>query len=152
MSSIRAIALGIFQHQGRLLVFEGYDAHKRQTFYRPLGGGIQFGERGAQAVTRELYEEIGAEVVGLHYLGALENIFTCNGVDGHEIVLLYAGELADPVFYTTAELVGHEDDGTPIKVLWKALQEFNCETAPLYPDGLLAWLRGNPEAIHDALL
>ena len=75
---IRAKALGVIQHEGRLLVFEGYDSVKDETYYRPLGGGIEFGETGAQAMAREIREEIGAEVTNVRYLGLSENIFTCN--------------------------------------------------------------------------
>ena len=49
---------------------------KDETFYRPIGGRIEFGERGAETVAREIREEINAEVANLVYLGALENIFT----------------------------------------------------------------------------
>ena len=73
---IRPLALGIFRHDGRLLVFEGHDPVKDETFYRPLGGGIEFGETGAQAMAREMREEIGAEVTNVRYLGLCENIFT----------------------------------------------------------------------------
>jgi NADH pyrophosphatase NudC (nudix superfamily) len=81
---IRPLALGIFLHEGKLLVFEGYNAVKDQTFYRPLGGGIEFGEYGVQAFIREIQEEIGAAVVNPRYLGLCENIFTLDGEVGHE--------------------------------------------------------------------
>ena len=42
---IRPLALCIFLHQNKILVAEGYDPKKNQIFYRPLGGGIEFGER-----------------------------------------------------------------------------------------------------------
>ena len=49
---IRPIALAIIRDQGRILVFEGRDPLKPETFYRPLGGGIEFGERGAEALRK----------------------------------------------------------------------------------------------------
>jgi len=90
---IRPLALGIFRRADTLLVFEGYDPVKGQVFYRPLGGGIEFGERGAEALAREMREEIGAEVANLRYLGLCENIFTNAGEIGHELVLLYIGNV-----------------------------------------------------------
>jgi len=36
---IRPVAICVFQHEGRILVFEGYGPKKQQSFYRPLGGG-----------------------------------------------------------------------------------------------------------------
>lgn len=49
---IRTIVLGIFRHEGRLLVFEGHDPIRGVTFYRPLGGGVEFGEYGHDALVR----------------------------------------------------------------------------------------------------
>jgi 8-oxo-dGTP pyrophosphatase MutT (NUDIX family) len=96
---IRPIAICVFRHKDRILVAEGYDPVKKQTFYRPLGGGIEFGEKSDHTVRRELLEEINAEVGELWYLGALENIFVFNGAPGHEIVLVYDGVLKDSGLY-----------------------------------------------------
>jgi ADP-ribose pyrophosphatase YjhB (NUDIX family) len=143
---IRAKALGVIQHEGRLLVFEGYDSVKDETYYRPLGGGIEFGETGAQAMARELREEIGAEVTGVRYLGLSENIFTCNGEAGHEIVLLYAAELIDKSLYEQDEFEVVEPSGTTFRALWKPLADFADGHTPLYPDGLFALLAGADHA------
>jgi ADP-ribose pyrophosphatase YjhB (NUDIX family) len=142
---IRAKALGVFLHDGRLLVFEGYDPVKDETFYRPLGGGIEFGETGAQAMAREIREEIGAEVVGVRYLGLSENIFTCAGEPGHEIVLLYEAELADRSLYEQDVIEAVEANGADFMALWKPLSDFADGRTPLYPDGLFALLRFGKE-------
>ena len=47
---------------------------KGQIFYRPLGGVIEFGERGAETVARELKEEIGADV--LHHISREDPLAT----------------------------------------------------------------------------
>jgi 8-oxo-dGTP pyrophosphatase MutT (NUDIX family) len=143
---IRAKALGVIQHEGRLLVFEGYDLVKDETFYRPLGGGIEFGETGAQAMVREIREEIGAEVANVRYLGLCENIFTYAGEIGHEIVLLFEAELVDTSLYERDDLQAVEPGGVVFKVLWKPLSDFADGRVPLYPDGLLALLTGNAHA------
>ncbi len=44
-NKIRPIALCVFLNNNRILVNEGYDPVKQQTFYRSLGGGIEFGEK-----------------------------------------------------------------------------------------------------------
>lgn len=44
MSSIRPIAVAVPRRGEDLLVFEYHDSTKDETFHRPLGGGIDFGE------------------------------------------------------------------------------------------------------------
>ena len=143
---IRPIAIGVFRRDGRLFVAEGYDPSKGETFYRPLGGSIEFGERGEQAVVRELREEVNAEVANLRYLGTLENIFTYNGQPGHEIVLVYEGDFADQAIYRKAMVIGREEGGDSFKAVWKPLNDFTGDApsrAPLYPDGLKELLEKN---------
>jgi 8-oxo-dGTP pyrophosphatase MutT (NUDIX family) len=135
---VRAIAICLCRQGDRILVGEGRDHVKRETFYRPLGGTIEFGERGEEAVRREFLEEIGARLLELHYLGMLENIFTCEGARGHEIVLVYDGCLEDDSLYQQDVIVGNEL-GTPFRAVWRRLDEFDPGT-PLYPDGLLEML------------
>jgi 8-oxo-dGTP pyrophosphatase MutT (NUDIX family) len=144
---IRVLALCVIRRRDDLLVFEGHDPTKRQTFYRPLGGGIEFGELGHHAATRELREELGAELVSVRYLATLENIFTYDGRPGHEIVRLYEADLADAAFYAREDMVGQEDDGTAIRVLWKPLADFGDGQAPLYPEGLLELLLASARVV-----
>ncbi|HET6314640.1 MAG TPA: NUDIX hydrolase [Chloroflexia bacterium] len=140
---IRAVAICVFSRHGSILVAEGVDAVKGETFYRPLGGTIEFSEHSSEAVVREIREELGAEVKpeSLRFLGTLENIFVYNGLPGHEIMLVYDGELSDVTLYELGELHAHEDDGVPFRALWKPLEEFG-RGAPLYPNGLLELLKG----------
>jgi ADP-ribose pyrophosphatase YjhB (NUDIX family) len=137
---IRPLAICIFRQGDRLLVGEGYDPLKREQFYRPLGGGIEFGERGQETIQRELMEEIQAEVEDIRYLFTLENIFTFNGERGHEIILIYDGRLKDATLYAQEVIEGAEFDGfrnAPLKAVWKRLDEFGAGKAILYPEGLL---------------
>ncbi len=138
---IRPIALAILRYDGHLLVFEGYDPIKQQTFYRLVGGGIEFGEYGHETIVREVREELGAEIKDVRYAGALENIFTFAGEKGHEIALLYEADFVDRRYCESPELEAHEDDGSALKVLWRPISFFVEGCAPLYPDGILKWLR-----------
>ena len=139
---IRPLALGIFRREDRIFVTKGYDPVKDQVFYRPLGGAIEFGERGAATVARELKEEIGADVTDLRYLAAFENIFTYRGKPGHEIILLYEGRFADPFWYERDVETGLEQTEDPplMQGVWTRLDDFGPD-APLYPDGLLEVIR-----------
>ncbi|WP_433301115.1 NUDIX hydrolase [Actinoplanes sp. CA-030573] len=140
MPSIRPIALAVPRRGDDLLVFEYYDPTKDQTFYRPLGGGIEFGETAATAVARELREELGAELADIERLGVLENIFHGMGRDGHEIAFIFGCRLTDSSFYER-DVVGEVLDDAGTKVLWRPLSGFGAGS-PLYPDGLADLLRG----------
>ena len=134
---VRPLALAIIWRGAELLVAEGYDPRKGQTFYRPLGGKIEFGESGRDTVVRELREEIQQTVTVGRCLGALENIFTYNGQPGHEIVLLFEAVFADAAVYEQATLTGTDDDEVLFTTRWLPLDFFRGGAAPLYPDGLL---------------
>jgi 8-oxo-dGTP pyrophosphatase MutT (NUDIX family) len=143
MNQIRALAICVFRHRDRILVAEGYDPVKQQTFYRPVGGGIEFGERSEETICREVMEELDVEVApgSLKYLGAVENIFTFNGTPGHEIVLVYDGLLKDSELYDRAVIIGQEVDmGESFTAIWKSLDEFGVGKSILYPIGLLEML------------
>ena len=141
MNQIRPVALCVFRNRDRILVFEGFEKLRSETFYRPLGGGIEFGEKAEDAVRRELKEEIDAEVGELRYLGLLENIYTFNGKPYHEIVLIFDGALINSGLYEQAVIVGEEANGEVIRAMWKSLDEFGEGTSILYPPGLLELLK-----------
>lgn len=134
---IRPIAICVIRNRNRILVFEAHDHVKHQTFYRPLGGGINFGEHAADAVARELREELGAAISAPKYLATLENIFTLNGQPRHELVWIYEASLLDAALYHEERLVAREEDGNTSPVSWMPIEDFRTGRAILYPDGLL---------------
>lgn len=139
---IRPLAICVFRHNNRILVAEGYDPVKDEYFYRPLGGGIEFGETSIETICRELMEEINAEVdrESLRYLGTVENIFHFNGMAGHEIVMIYDGVLKDSGLYEQATILGTEANGEDVQAVWKSIDEFGEGKSILYPTGLIDML------------
>jgi ADP-ribose pyrophosphatase YjhB (NUDIX family) len=128
---IRPLALGVIRRGNELLVFEGHDDVKGETYYRPLGGGIDFGEPAEDALRREFREELAAELTNVSLLGVVENIFTVDGRPGHEIVFLFEAELADRSWYEREELGTIIDGDSP--VFWR---DFTGGDSILYPTGL----------------
>jgi ADP-ribose pyrophosphatase YjhB (NUDIX family) len=104
--TIRPLALALIRRGSEFLVFQAEDPATGREFYRPLGGGIEFGERSEDALSREFKEEIGAELTGLMLLDVLENVFEYEGEARHELVFLYEAKFADAAFY--------KKDGLPI--------------------------------------
>jgi len=144
---IQPIAICIIRNGDSLLLFEGRDETKQETFYRPLGGSIEFGEYSIDTVRRELIEEIGAEIQNIRYLGIIENVFYYEGNQGHEIVIMYEADLVDKILRERLRLTGYEDNGTPFNVVWKPIGFFREASAPLYPDGLLEFLEEKLKAV-----
>jgi 8-oxo-dGTP pyrophosphatase MutT (NUDIX family) len=132
---IRALALCVFHDKGRILVNETHDHVRNQSFCRPLGGGIQFGETSEEAVVREIQEELGAEITNLRIIGTLENIFTYLGKPHHEIIQVFEGEFADRGLYKLPWMPGRESDGTVFKAVWREMSYFPI-SAMLVPNGL----------------
>ncbi|MGD1994625.1 MAG: NUDIX domain-containing protein [Anaerolineae bacterium] len=133
---IRSVAICLIEDRERLFVFEARDSETGETFYRPLGGGIEFGERGAECVARELREEIGAELEEIRYVGTIESIFTCNGEQGHEIVLVYRAQLSDLDRYRDGPVVVQEETEI-LPGRWIPLASFRSGEARLVPEELL---------------
>jgi len=131
---IRPIAICLCRDGDRLLVAE-YCENGR-LYYRPLGGAIEFGERGVETVRREFREEIAAELEDVRYIGLLENIYEFEGEHAHQIVLVYDGRLCDATLYKKDPIMGDEL-GQPFKAVWKRLDEFGPGKPPVYPDGLI---------------
>lgn len=139
MPSIRPLALATPRRGDDLLVFEGHDPARGQPFYRPLGGGIEFGETAESAVRRELREELAVDLLDVRQVAVLENIFHGSGHAGHEIVFVFDCRLGDQSLYDR-DLVGEILDDAGTKVMWRPLSSFDARS-PLYPVGLPDLLR-----------
>lgn len=142
---IRTIALCAFRNAGRILVGHGYDSVKRERFLRPLGGGVEFGERAADALRREIREELGAEIGTPRLLGVLENVFTYDGAPEHEIVFVFDAPFEDRSLYQKAELRFVESDREKT-ASWQPLGTLDDPRQPLYPQGLLSLLRAQEDS------
>ncbi|HFR4184223.1 DNA mismatch repair protein MutT [Bacillus thuringiensis] len=134
----RAKAFGLAIHDSRLLVQEYHTDD--ETYYRPLGGSIELGEKSAHAVIREYKEELHTEVEITAYLGCLENIFHLDGEIAHEIIQLYSLRLLNTSLYKM-EKVKIQDEQTVSYAKWIPLTAFIQKKKVLYPDGILHYLQ-----------
>lgn len=136
---IRVLALGLIREGSRIFISEGYDPARSQTFYRAMGGGIEFGETSLEALKREFYEEIQAELTNIQYLGCLENLFAYNGKPGHELIQLYQCDFADPKFYQIQQLDFAEGKRKK-RALWVESDRFKKQELTLFPDEFIKYL------------
>lgn len=128
---IRPIVLGIAVRNNKLLVEEGYDKVKKNTFYRCLGGGIEFLEKSDEALKREFIEEINSKINVKDFLGVSENVFTYNGKQAHEIVFYYSIDIKDEDYKDEYEIL---DSTNSTKVTWIDIEDFKQGKATLYPE------------------
>ncbi len=138
--SIRCIALCVLKKGQEILVQEGFDVIRQETFYRPPGGGIEFGEYSWDAVRREMKEELGVEVDDLEFLGTLESLFQYEGQPRHELVFLFGGDAEGEPALAKPEIQSRESDGSILRFKWMPLSSFSRGKAILYPEGLLDML------------
>lgn len=140
MTEIRAKAVAVCRHDGRVLVERGYDRVADHRFYRAIGGHIEFGERAAETVVREWREEYGLTLEEPRLLGVVENIFTFLGRPGHEVVFCFEACVAEREAYERDEIVGVDTNGNRHDGVWVPLAELAAGPIPLSPNGLLALL------------
>ncbi|WP_377864220.1 NUDIX hydrolase [Bacillus sp. R86525] len=140
----RAKAFGIAIHHGRLLVQEYHTGD--ETYYRPLGGSIELGEKSAHTVIREFKEELHTEVEITNYLGCLENIFHLDEEIGHEIIQLYSSRLLDTSLYEM-EILNIQDEQTTSYAKWVPITAFIQKEKVLYPDGILKYIQKKKDEI-----
>jgi 8-oxo-dGTP pyrophosphatase MutT (NUDIX family) len=133
---IRVLALGLVKNGDRIFLSQGYDSGKQQTFYRAMGGGVDFGETSREALQREFYEEIQAEITNIRYLNCIESLFTYNNKPGHEILFIYECDFVDPKFYQIDKL-DFKEGKRKKTALWVDINSFKTGELKLVPEQFL---------------
>lgn len=132
-NNIRPVALLLAVKNDKILVIAANDYVKNEDFYRLIGGGIEFGETGAEALKREVREEIKAEIINIKYLDLIENIFNFEGKKMHELALVYRADFKDKNIYKKQGMK-ILDSRHPQKAYW--LNKKVVLKEKFYPEGL----------------
>ncbi|WP_135363532.1 NUDIX domain-containing protein [Halosimplex halophilum] len=136
---IRPVAVGVPRREDEVLLSRLHDSDGTETFYRPIGGGIEFGESSDEALAREFEEELDVEVVEADLLETLENTFTFEGRRGHEIWFLYDVTLAESWPYERDEFDGREPEADETyRAVWTPVDALDDVT--VYPEHLASLL------------
>ena len=131
---IRPCAFCFVHEDGQVLLGQ-YREVGVPVFFRPLGGGIKFGESGAEAVRREFREELEVEIRSVTFLGFLENIFEMHDEPYHELCLIFAAEPDGWALARFDAFAIPESIGETAVVLQR---EDVPRLSPLYPEGVAA--------------
>ena len=102
-------------------------------YERPLGGHIELGELAEETIRREILEEIGEELRSVRLLDVIENLFTLNGAQGHEIVFVFEAEFVDDAPYQVEQRTILDHPTGRVRVRWRLPGEINPR---LVPDGI----------------
>ena len=135
---IKAMAVVRRPRDGALLVSEPVSGSD-PPFQRPLGGHVEFGEYALDTVRREFGEEIGQELTDVRLLGVLENIFTLDGIDRHEIVFVFDAQFADAEWRARTEFAVNEA-ACIAPATWVPLASLGDHGIPVYPRDLVQLL------------
>lgn len=134
---IRPIVLGLVKKDNKVLVSKGYDKIKDETFYRSIGGGIEFLENSKDALKREFKEELNIEISVGNFLGISENIFTYNGKNAHELILFYDVEIKDEDYREKYHII---DDKCETDAIWIDIEKFKNRELKIYPEQVFKYL------------
>ncbi|PWR19217.1 NUDIX hydrolase [Zavarzinia compransoris] len=112
------------------------------------GGRVEFGESAAETLAREIREELSrAAAIGpLRCL--IENYFTLDGRDVHELCLIHDAALTEPLRFHETEIVHRCRDGaTDLEFRWVHAATPALDAIGLYPAPLRQLIGALPDAL-----
>lgn len=136
--SIRATVRGLIRRGDEVLLVEEYDEKDKSKYYHMPGGGIEFRENSPDALKREIMEELQANIVEYRMLCTLENIFTFDNINAHEISIVYEVQLGNEHYMR--ETFNVEGDVIPSKAVWVNKHHVLRDEVVIYPETIKNYL------------
>ena len=136
---IRPIAISIIRNKDKILVYEREDEISKESFFRLVGGCIEFGENSREALKREFQEELSLDIINIQLLGIFESIFIFNNKKMHEIVYLYNSEFKAKNIYNKKSVSGYEGE-SKFDAIWVPTADFINKKEIIYPGEILKYL------------
>ncbi len=135
----RSVSLAVIRHPRNdtilAVCFHRHDTG--QPYYRPAGGGIEYGETSRAAVHREVREELGVEVESHRLLTVAENIYR-NERDqvAHQIMFLWEVSFVDPSLYERQIFIVNDTNPPPLEAHWVSPVDLARRGIHLFPAAL----------------
>lgn len=135
---------GIALHDGKVLL----NRTESQDFWYLPGGRVEAGEPSAEALKREMWEEVQETVQVGRLVWIVENFFSSHEQNYHELGFYYLLEFSlDSSIYAAQEPFLAPDGHSRIVYQWFSLDQLDALT--LYPSFLIQGLRALPaQPVH----
>lgn len=135
---IRPVVVGIVRRGDELLVHEVEQFDDSGAAYRPIGGGIEFGEHSRDALHREFDEELGVSLTDVSAAETYERVFMHDGERHHEIWRAYDCRIVEDWPYERETFTFTEPElGVELRAAWKHPDAFLDGDDVLYTESLL---------------
>jgi ADP-ribose pyrophosphatase YjhB (NUDIX family) len=141
--SFNVRAVGVAIHNEQVLLHRA--AH--DTWWSLPGGRVELHESSADALVREMREELGVEVELLRLLWVMERFFV-SSQRHHSIQFYYLLQLPDALLpESVATFTSPQSNDTPLVFHWYPLAGLESLPMPLYPAMLRTMLQQLPETV-----
>tara|TARA_B110000116_G_C16736500_1_gene536321 strand:+ start:196 stop:615 length:420 start_codon:yes stop_codon:yes gene_type:complete len=137
---IQCVSHGLIINESNILVYEVFDKISHKSFFRLIGGHIEFGESASGALIREFKEEINQEIEIVKHIDTFESIFFYNGKDRHEFVSLFNIKFLNKSVYNQRNIIGYEGPDRTFVADWIPIKEFTNKSKIIYPLNILEYL------------
>jgi ADP-ribose pyrophosphatase YjhB (NUDIX family) len=130
----------VILHRDQVLIHRA----ERDSFWTLPGGRVEFGESASAALTREMQEELGVSIKVERLLWLVENFFTYEAEDFHELALYFLATLPPETDLTTKnEPIKGNEEGVPLIFQWHRVDALTG--IEFYPTFLKEGLKAIPE-------
>ncbi|RDB34989.1 NUDIX domain-containing protein [Exiguobacterium sp. RIT594] len=121
-------AAAVIIKDGHLLIHRNV----RDEFWALPGGRVRLMESGAEAVIREIKEELGLKAEVTRFLAVQENFFTYEDVSFHEVGFYYEVNVSDDMTVTSEDFFGVEGE----ELIYRYVPIDQLQSVKLYPEKL----------------
>lgn len=136
--ALRLKALAVIRRNDEILAIKFTGERDGVSYYRIIGGTIEFQEKSEDAMRREVREELGSELENLKLLKVYENFFDKkypNKPDEpfHQIEFIYTGDLVNKDLYNR-ELIEVAEPGITFIAEWIPISKIKNGELVMYPE------------------